>query len=190
MAEGVRDCSALSMLILSSGTYFMADTYVTWQPTAEELVEMVLMSAEQIRRFGIEPKVALLSHANFGSSDSHSSLNMREALRLLHESNPELEAEGEMHADAALDEAIRDRLFPNSRLKGSANLLIFPNLDAANIAFNLLKSLGGGLPVGPILIGLEKPAHVLTASVTARGIVNMSAIAVVDAQDRAATADR
>ena len=190
MADGVHDCSALSMLILSSGTYFMADTYVTLQPTAEELVEMVLMSAEQIRRFGIEPKVALLSHANFGSSDSPTSLNMREALRLLHESHPELEVEGEMHADAALDDAIRSRVFPNSRLTGSANLLVFPNLDAANIAFNLAKSLGGGLPVGPILIGLSKPAHVLTASVTARGIVNMSAIAVVDAQDRAVGADR
>ncbi len=185
MAEGIQDCSALSLLILSSGTYFLADTYVTSEPTAEEVVEMALMSAEHIRRFGIEPKVALLSHANFGSSDTPSSNKMRQALRLLHERNPELEVEGEMHADAALDEAIRNRLFPNSRLKGSANLLIFPNLDAANIAYNLAKTLGNGLSVGPILIGLSKPAHVLTPSVTARGIVNMSAVAVVDAQDRA-----
>jgi malate dehydrogenase (oxaloacetate-decarboxylating)(NADP+) len=149
------------------------------------MVEMALMSAEHIRRFGIEPKVALLSHANFGSSETPSALKVREALRLLHERNPELEVEGEMHADVALDETIRNRVFPNSRLKGSANLLIFPNLDAANISYNLAKSLGNGLSVGPILVGLAKPAHVLTSSVTARGIVNMSAVAVVDAQDRA-----
>jgi len=185
MAEGVEDCSALSLLILATGTYFLADTYVTTEPTAEELVEMALMSAAHVRRFGIEPKVALLSHANFGSSDTPSALKMRRALKLLHERHPELEVEGEMHADAALDETIRNRIFPNSRLKGSANLLIFPNLDAANIAYNLAKSLGNGLSVGPILIGLDKPAHVLTSSVTARGIVNMSAVAVVDAQDRA-----
>jgi malate dehydrogenase (oxaloacetate-decarboxylating)(NADP+) len=185
MAEGVEDCSALSLLILASGTYFLADTYVTTEPTAEELVEMALMSAAHVRRFGIEPKVALLSHANFGSSDTPSAQKMRRALKLLHERHPELEVEGEMHADAALDETIRNRIFPNSRLKGSANLLIFPNLDAANIAYNLAKSLGNGLSVGPILIGLAKPAHVLTSSVTARGIVNMSAVAVVDAQDRA-----
>ncbi len=184
-AEGVEDCSALSLLILASGTYFLADTYVTSEPTAEELAEMALMAAEHVRRFGIEPKVALLSHSNFGSSDSPSPTKVRQALKLLHERHPELEVEGEMHADAALDETVRNRIFPNSRLKGSANLLIFPNLDAANISYNLTKSLGSGLSVGPILIGLAKPAHVLTASVTARGIVNMSAVAVVDAEDRA-----
>jgi malate dehydrogenase (oxaloacetate-decarboxylating)(NADP+) len=184
MAEGVEDCSALNMLILSTGTYFLADTYVTSEPTDEELAEMALMSAEHIRRFGIEPKVALLSHANFGSSDSPSAEKVRRALKLLHERHPELEVDGEMHADAALDETIRNRIFPNSRLKGSANLLIFPNLDSANIAYNLAKSLGNGLSVGPILLGVAKPAHVLTTSVTARGIVNMSAVAVVDAQDR------
>jgi len=185
MAEGVEDCSALSLLILASGTYFLADTYVTSEPTAEELAEMALMAAEHVRRFGIEPKVALLSHANFGSSDTPSAIKVRQALKLLHERNPDLEVEGEMHADAALDESIRNRIFPNSRLKGSANLLIFPNLDAANISYNLAKSLGGGLSVGPILIGVAKPAHVLTTAVTARGIVNMSAVAVVDAEDRA-----
>jgi malate dehydrogenase (oxaloacetate-decarboxylating)(NADP+) len=185
MAEGVEDCSALNLLILTSGSYFLADTYVTSEPTAEELTEMTLMSAEHVRRFGIEPKVALLSHANFGSSDSPSAMKVRAALKLLHERHPGLEVDGEMHADAALDETIRNRIFPNSRLKGSANLLIFPNLDAANIAYNLAKSLGNGLSVGPILLGVAKPAHVLTSSVTARGIVNMSAVAVVDAQDRA-----
>jgi malate dehydrogenase (oxaloacetate-decarboxylating)(NADP+) len=185
MAEGVEDCSALSLLILATGTYFLADTYVTSEPTAEELADMALMAAEHVRRFGIEPKVALLSHSNFGSSDSPSATKVRQALKLLHERHPDLEVEGEMHADAALDEVVRNRIFPNSRLKGSANLLIFPNLDAANISYNLTKSLGNGLSVGPILIGLAKPAHVLTASVTARGIVNMSAVAVVDAEDRA-----
>ena len=185
MAEGVEDCSALSLLILASGTYFLADTYVTSEPTAEELAEMALMAAEHVRRFGIEPKVALLSHSNFGSSDSPSATKVRQALKLLHGRHPDLQVEGEMHADAALDETVRNRIFPNSRLKGSANLLIFPNLDAANISYNLTKSLGSGLSVGPILIGLAKPAHVLTASVTARGIVNMSAVAVVDAEDRA-----
>ena len=185
LADGVEDCSALNMLILSTGTYFLADTYVTSDPTAEELAEMALMSADHVRRFGIEPKVALLSHANFGSSDSPSAMKVRRALKRLHERHPDLEVEGEMHADAALDEAIRTRIFPNSRLTGPANLLIFPNLDAANIAYNLAKALGNGLSVGPILLGVAKPAHVLTSSVTARGIVNMSAVAVVDAQDRA-----
>jgi malate dehydrogenase (oxaloacetate-decarboxylating)(NADP+) len=189
LAEGVRDCSALSMLILASGTYFLADTYVTSEPTAEEIAEMALLAAEHVRRFGIEPKVALVSHANFGSADTPSARKMRAALELLHHRNPELEAEGEMHADAALNEEIRRRIFPNSRLQGPANLLILPNLDAANISYNLVKALSNGLSVGPILIGLSRPAHILTPSVTARGIVNMSAVAVVDAEDRAAAAE-
>ncbi len=185
LAEGVRDCSAVNMLILSSGTYFLADTYVTPDPTAEEIAEMTLMAAAHVRRFGTEPKVALLSHANFGSADTPSARKMRAALALLHAQAPDLEVEGEMHGDAALNEELRQRIFPNSRLKGSANLLILPNLDAANIAYNHIKAMGNGLSVGPILIGLARPAHILTPSVTARGIVNMSAVAVVDAQDRA-----
>jgi malate dehydrogenase (oxaloacetate-decarboxylating)(NADP+) len=185
LAEGVRDCSAVNMLILSSGTYFLADTYVTPDPTAEEIAEMTLMAAAHVRRFGTEPKVALLSHANFGSADTPSARKMRAALALLHAQAPDLEVEGEMHGDAALNEELRQRIFPNSRLKGSANLLILPNLDAANIAYNLIKAMANGLSVGPILIGLARPAHILTPSVTARGIVNMSAVAVVDAQDRA-----
>ena len=184
--EGVRDLSALSLLILTKGTYFLADTHVTFDPTAEELVEMTAMSAEQIRHFGMTPKVALLSHSNFGSSSYGSAAKAREAVRLLHERHPDIEVEGEMHADAALNLVARERIFPNSRLGGSANLLVMPNLDAANIAFNLLKELGEGLPVGPILVGTAAPAHVLTSSVTARGIVNMTAVAVVDAQDRPA----
>jgi malate dehydrogenase (oxaloacetate-decarboxylating)(NADP+) len=184
-AEGVHDLSALSLLILSKGTYFLADTYVTVEPDAEELAEMTVLAAAEVRRFGIEPRIALVSHSNFGSSAAPSADKVREALRILHTRYPELEVEGEMHADAALSEEIRTRIFPNSRLKDAANLLILPSLDAANIAFNLVKALGDGLPVGPILIGTAKPAHVLTPSVTARGVVNMSAVAVVDAQDRA-----
>jgi malate dehydrogenase (oxaloacetate-decarboxylating)(NADP+) len=184
-AEGVYDLSALSLLILSKGTYFLADTYVTVDPDAKELAEMTVLAAAEVRRFGIEPRIALISHSNFGSSAAASAEKVREALRILHARYPELEVEGEMHADAALSEEIRTRIFPNSRLKDAANLLILPTLDAANIAFNLVKAVGDGLPVGPLLIGTAKPAHILTPSVTARGVVNMSAVAVVDAQDRA-----
>ncbi|MGB0670274.1 MAG: phosphate acyltransferase, partial [Rhodospirillales bacterium] len=132
--------------------------------------------------FGITPKVALLSHSAFGTHHTESAKTMREAVRLLAERDPELEVEGEMHADHALNEDLRLRIFPNSRLKGAANLLVFPSLDAANSAYNVLRTLGDGLPVGPILLGAAKPAHVLTPSVTARGILNMSAIAVKEAQ--------
>jgi malate dehydrogenase (oxaloacetate-decarboxylating)(NADP+) len=184
-AEGVYDLSALSLLILSKGTYFLADTYVTVDPDAKELAEMTVLAAAEVRRFGIEPRIALISHSNFGSSAAASAEKVREALRILHARYPELEVEGEMHADAALSEEIRTRIFPNSRLKDAANLLILPTLDAANIAFNLVKAVGDGLPVGPLLIGTAKPAHILTPSVTARGVINMSAVAVVDAQDRA-----
>jgi malate dehydrogenase (oxaloacetate-decarboxylating)(NADP+) len=183
-AEGVRDLSAINLLILSKGSYFLADTHVSPDPNAEELVEMTLMAADEVRRFGIEPKVALLSHSNFGTTNQPSALKVREAVRILHERNPELEVDGEMHGDAAVSEMLRQRVLPGSPLKGTANLLIMPTLDAANIAFNLLKVLGDGLPVGPILIGTAQPAHILSPSVTARGIVNMSAVAVVDAQDR------
>ena len=188
LAEGVRDCSALSMLILASGTYFLADTYVTADPTAEEIAEMALLAADHVQRFGFEPKVALLSHANFGSADTPSACKMRAALEILHRRNPELAVEGEMQADAALNEEVRRRVFPNSRLEGPANLLILPNLDAANISYSLVKALSNGLSVGPILIGMARPVHILAPSVTARGIVNMSAVAVVDAQDRATAA--
>ncbi len=184
LGEGVRDLSALSLLILASGTYFIADTYVSPTHDVEEIVDMTAQSAAHLRRFGITPKVALISHSNFGTADTPSALKMREAVRRLQERYPDLEVEGEMHADAALDVAFRDRVFPNSRLKGRANLLIMPDLDTANIALNLLKSLGEGLSVGPILVGTRAPAHILTQSVTARGVINMSAIAVVDAQDR------
>jgi malate dehydrogenase (oxaloacetate-decarboxylating)(NADP+) len=184
-AENVHDCSAISLVILPSGSFFIVDTYVTPDPTAEEVAEMTLLAARHVRRFGLTPKVALLSHSSFGSAVTPSARKMREALALLHKRCPELEVEGEMHADAALNESIRENIFPNSKLKGTANLLVMPTLDAANIAFNLVKALGEGLSVGPILLGTAAPAHILTPSVTARGIVNMSAVAVVDAQDRA-----
>ncbi len=183
-AEGVIDVSALSTLIMESGTFFLCDTHVTFEPTVDELVEMTLLSAEAIRRFGEVPKVALLSHSNFGSGGTPSAERMRRAVKILTERAPDLEIDGEMQADIALDEELRDRIFPDSKLRGQANLLVLPDLDAANIAFTLLKSLGGGLPVGPMLIGAAKPVHILTPSVTARGIVNMSALAVVDAQSR------
>ena len=140
-----------------------------------------LMAVERLKVFGIRAKVALLSHSNFGSEDSASSRKMRKVLDLLRERAPELEVEGEMHADAALDATIRDRLFPNSRLKGMANMFVLPNLDAANICFNMVRVLTGGVSMGPIVMGLKKPCYVLTNSATVRRVVNMTALAVVDA---------
>lgn len=182
LQEGVTQASALSLLIMPKGTVFICDTNVTHNPTSEQVAEMTLLACEEIRRFGIEPKVALLSHSNFGSDDTKSAIKMRKALALLHEQAPRLEVEGEMHSDAALSEHIRSNIFPNSRLRGSANLLILPTLDAANISYNMIKMLGDGLPVGPMLIGVKKSAHILTPSATVRAIVNISALAVVDAQ--------
>ncbi|WP_413205453.1 NADP-dependent malic enzyme [Rhodospirillum sp. A1_3_36] len=183
LAPGVRDVSALSLLITEKGSLFMADTYVSQDPNAEDIVEMSMLAVEQIRRFGIEPKVALLSHANFGDSEAPSAQKMRKALALLRAEYPELEAEGEMHADAALNEEIRLRIFPNSRLKGAANLLVMPNLDASNIAFTMTKVMADGLAVGPLLLGCAKPVHILSPSASARGIFNMCAIAAVQAGD-------
>ncbi|WP_120495833.1 NADP-dependent malic enzyme [Kiloniella sp. EL199] len=184
LQEGVSDFSSINLMLMPSGTYFMADTYVTQEPTSQQLAETTILAAKHVSRFGLKPRVALLSHSNFGSSDSESSCRVRKALSLIEEMDPELEVDGEMHADAALDTELRDRVFPNSNLTGPANLLIFPNLDAANIAFNLMKTVEDGLPVGPILVGAAQPAHILTPSVTGRGVVNMTAIAVVDAQNR------
>jgi malate dehydrogenase (oxaloacetate-decarboxylating)(NADP+) len=179
-----HDSSTLHLLILERGSLFMADTYVSVDLPAEEVAETTLMAAETVRRFGILPKVALLSHSNFGSVDSESARKMRRALTIIRERAPNLEVDGEMHADAALSAAVRARILPDSSLSGEANLLIFPNLDAANIAFNLVKQVTNSVAVGPILIGPAKPAHIVTPSVTARGIVNLSALAVVDAQSR------
>ncbi len=183
LAEGVHDLSAVTLLIMQGGAFFLADTHVTMDPDADDLVEMTMLAAEEVRRFGIEPKVAFLSHSNFGSTDHPNAVKMRTAVANLRQRAPDLEVEGEMHGDFAVDVQSRAAIFPNSQLKGTANLLIMPNLDSANIAFNLLKSTGNGLPVGPMLVGSAKPVHVLNQSVTVRGILNMSAVAVVDAQD-------
>ncbi len=171
---------ALSALILNNGALFFCDTHVTIDPTAEEVAEMTLLAAEVVKSFGITPKAALLSHSSFGAGNSVPARKMRRALGLIRDQAPELEVDGEMHGDAALSEAIRDRAVPDSRLSGTANLLVMPGLDAANIAFNLLKASSDGLPVGPILLGMSRPIHVLVPSVTARGIVNLSAIAATE----------
>jgi malate dehydrogenase (oxaloacetate-decarboxylating)(NADP+) len=184
LAPGVRDFSTLSLVILSSGPYFIVDTYVSYDPSVEEVAEMTLLTAAQVRRFGLEPKIALLSHSNFGSRDSASASKMRRALEVLREADPDLEVEGEMHGDYALNEELRERVFPLSRLKGEANVLVMPNLDAANISYQLIKGLADALPVGPILLGAARPAHILTPSVTARGVVNMTAVAAVEAQQK------
>ena len=185
-APEAHEVAALNLLILSKGTFFITDTHVTPDPSAETIAEIAVLAAREVCRFGIEPKVALLSHSNFGSADSATAQKMRDALALIQSRAPDLEVEGEMHGDAAVSEEIRARIFPNSRLKGPANLLVMPTLDAANIAFNLLKTLGDGLSVGPMLLGVAQPAHILTPSVTVRGIVNMTALCVVDAQEQAA----
>jgi malate dehydrogenase (oxaloacetate-decarboxylating)(NADP+) len=179
---GVREMSAVSVLILSKGTFFLTDTYVTPDPTAEAVAEMTVLAAEEVRRFGIEPRVALLSHSNFGSSNSASARKMRQAREIVTQLDPTLQVEGEMHGDAAVDPEIRAHIFPNSLLEGQANLLVMPDQDAANIAFNLLKTLADGLAVGPILVGAARSAHIVTPSVTARGLLNMCAVAAVDAQ--------
>ena len=182
VAPGVRDFSALTLLVTAKGHFFLADTHVTPEPNVEEIVEMAVLAAAHVRRFGIEPKIALLSHSNFGSFDTDSARKMRRATRILNAQHPDLEVDGEMHGDAALSAVLRDRVLPNSQLAGEANVLIMPNLDAANIAYQMIKVLADGLPVGPILIGGARPAHVLSPTGTARGIVNMTAVAVAEAQ--------
>jgi malate dehydrogenase (oxaloacetate-decarboxylating)(NADP+) len=185
-----RDLSTLSMLITQRGIVFFTDTYVSVDPSAEEIAEMTMLAAEEIRRFGIEPKAALLSHSNFGSRDSPSALKMREAAKILRRIAPDLQADGEMHGDSALSEPLRHRVYPHSTLKGEANLLVFPNLDSANIALTTVKEMTDALHVGPILLGAAKPAHVLTPSVTSRGVVNMTALAVVEAAQQAQEASK
>ena len=182
---GASRVYALGCLILPAGTLFLCDTNMVVDPTAEQVAEMTLLAAAAVSGFGIEPKVALLSHSNFGGSDSESARKMRRALVLLREQAPTLEVDGEMNAESALLEPIRNRAVPESRLTGAANLLVMPNLDAANIAFTLLKAAADALPVGPVLLGLAKPIHVLVNSVTARGIVNLSAFAACEAQQAA-----
>jgi malate dehydrogenase (oxaloacetate-decarboxylating)(NADP+) len=181
-AEGVHDLSTLVALILPYGTYFVCDTHVTLEPSAEELAEMTLLSAQEVRRFGIEPKVALLSHSNFGTFRDSSAVRVRTAVELVRERAPALMVDGEMHGEDAISEEIRNRILAHSNLEGAANLLVMPNMDAAHICYTLLKVIGGGVSVGPILIGLAKPANVVTESITVRGLVNMSAYTAVQAQ--------
>ncbi|HMB60877.1 MAG TPA: NADP-dependent malic enzyme, partial [Xanthomonadales bacterium] len=182
LQPGAKVAASLGVLSTDDGAYFVCDTHVNADPTAEDIVEVTLMAAEKIRIFGIRPRVALLSHSAFGSHQDESAEKMKQALCLLREQNPELEVEGEMTADMALDESYRRHVFPNSRLRGPANLLVMPNLDSAHIAYNMARVISNGVTVGPILLGVGRPAHVLTPSASARRIVNMTAIAVVEAQ--------
>jgi malate dehydrogenase (oxaloacetate-decarboxylating)(NADP+) len=180
--SGVGNYAAMNMLLLPKRTVFICDTYVNYDPSAAQIAEMTVLAAEEIRRFGIVPKVALLSHSNFGAADTPTAVKMRKALEILETTAPGLEVDGEMHGDAAISEETRSRAFPNSRLKGEANLLVMPTLDAANIAFNLLKTAAGeDITVGPMLLGVARPVHILTPSATVRRIVNMTALTVVDA---------
>ncbi|MDX7952673.1 NADP-dependent malic enzyme [Lichenihabitans sp. Uapishka_5] len=181
LAPGSQRMAAVSLLITDKGAYFLADTHITEDPNAEEIADIAMACATHVRRFGIEPKIALLSHSDFGAMETPSARKMQRALQLVRERNPDFEVDGEMAADTALLQLVRDRVNPASTLKGEANVLILPNLDAANIAFQLVKVMADALPVGPILIGPSKPAHVLTPSITARGIVNVTALAVVEA---------
>lgn len=180
--RGVRNLAAMNVLVLPRGTFFLCDTYVNHDPNPHEVAEMTLLAADGVRRFGITPKVALLSHSNFGTSSDPSAEKMRQALGLINDQDPSLEVEGEMHGDAAISEEVRQRLFPDAQLSGQANLLIMPGLDAANISFNLLKGTTESVSVGPILLGTDQPAHILTPSATVRAVVNISALAVVEAQ--------
>lgn len=181
--DDVSDISALMLMILGTGTVFLTDTHVTVNPSADEIAETAFMASKIVKRFGMVPKIGLLSHSNFGSRNNKSAIKMRNARKLINDQYPELAVEGEMHADAALSEETRNRVFPNASYDGSANLLVMPNLDAANITYNMVKVVGDGLPVGPMLMGLKKPAHVVTESTSVRGIVNLCAIAAVDAID-------
>ncbi|MDX5409610.1 MAG: NADP-dependent malic enzyme [Thauera sp.] len=184
LAPGAKQFAAMNLLLLTKRMLAITDTYVNENPSAEEVAEIARMAADELRRFGIEPGVALLSHSNFGSSSSASARKMRRACEILRETSPDLNVDGEMHGDAALSQEMRDKLHPDSHLKGEANLLVMPNLDAANISFNLMKMANGdGVSVGPILLGAAKPVHIVTPSATVRRLVNMTALAVVDAKE-------
>jgi malate dehydrogenase (oxaloacetate-decarboxylating)(NADP+) len=187
LREGVRTWGTMNMLILGGRPLFICDTYVNREPTPDQICELTLLAADEVRRFGLVTSVGLLSHSSFGSSDSPSAQKMRDALALIQKAAPDLAMEGEMHGDAALSKRILDRVFPDSRLTTEANLLIMPNLDAANIAYNLLRvAAGGGITVGPILLGAARSVHILTQTATVRGILNMAALAVIDAAQAAA----
>ena len=182
---GVNTYAAMNALVLHDRQIVLVDTHVNENPNAEQIAEITIMAAEEMRRFGLYPRAALLSHSNFGSSNSESAIKMREALALIRERAPDLEVDGEMHGDTALDAHLLKSVMPDTLLKGDANLLVLPNIDAANIAYNLLKmTAGGGIAIGPVLLGCARAVHILTPSATVRRIVNMTALAVVDAVQR------
>jgi malate dehydrogenase (oxaloacetate-decarboxylating)(NADP+) len=181
LQDGVKDVSALSMLIMPKGAFFLADTYVNMDPTPAELVSIALQARDHLKRFNIEARAALLSYSNFGSRDGDSAFKMRETYRLLKQVAPEMIVEGEMQGDLALNQELRERYVPDSVLTGEANLLLFPNLDSANLSMTLLKEMTNALAVGPILMGPRAPAHILAPSTTSRGVVNMAAIAASEA---------
>jgi malate dehydrogenase (oxaloacetate-decarboxylating)(NADP+) len=182
---GANVYSAMNILMLPGRQVALVDTHVNVDPSAAEIAEIAAMAAEELQRLGITPRVALLSHSNFGSSGAPSAEKMRQALVLLRQRAPDLEVDGEMHADCALDSALRSSIMPNSTLRGDANLLVLPGIDAANIGYNLLKAAAGNnVAIGPVLLGAAKPVHILTASATVRRIVNMTALTVLDAISR------
>ena len=181
--DDILNYATVTVLSLPTGTFFVCDSHITPNPSAEEVAQTTLMAAEEMRRFGILPKAALLSNSNFGTNDLPSAMKMREALKLLNQRAPDLIVDGEMHADTAISEELRNKVFPNSILRGQANLLVMPNLESAHIAYGLLKTLGGGISVGPILLGAKKPVHIMTSSTSVRSIFNMTAIAVAEAQN-------
>ena len=182
LRPGVNTLAAMNLLLLPQAPVFLCDTHINYDPTTEQLVEISMLAAEEVRRFGLTPRVALLSHSSFGSADTPSARKMRAAAELLAQRAPDLEVEGEVQGDAALSQAVLDRVFPNSRLTGSANLLIMPNLDAANITFSCLRVVAGqGVTVGPILLGAAKPVHILAPTTTVRGMLNMTAVACAEA---------
>ncbi|KRG67568.1 NADP-dependent malic enzyme [Pseudoxanthomonas dokdonensis] len=181
---GVQSTSAMTGVINDQGAYFFLDTHVNNDPTAEQIAEATLQASYRLKLFGIEPRIALLSHSNFGSHDSPGSIKMREVREILLKRNPKLNVDGEMQGDTAWDEVLRSRLMPNSTLKGRANLFVMPNIDAANITYNMVRVVTDGVAIGPILMGISKPVHILTTSATPRRVVNMTAIAAVDAQIR------
>ncbi len=183
---GLTDVAAVTMLILKQGTYFLTDTHVSEDPTAEQLADNTALAAELVAGFGLESKAALLSHSNFGSRMNAHSAKLRRTLEILRDKHPNLLVEGEMHADAALSQEVRDRMFKGAAFEGEANLLVCPDLNSANIAYNMTKMLADGLPVGPMLVGTNYPVHILTESTTVRGIVNMAAFASVEAMTRKA----
>jgi malate dehydrogenase (oxaloacetate-decarboxylating)(NADP+) len=182
---GVKTYAAMNLLIMPNRSVAMVDTHVNADPTAEQIAEITLMAADEMQRIGIEPRVALLSHSNFGGSDRPSAAKMRDALELIRAQRPDLNIDGEMHGDVALDPELRKSIMPNSTLQGEANLLVLPTIEAANISYNLLKvAAGNGIAIGPVLLGCNAPVTILTSSATVRRIVNMTALTILDANSR------